>query len=278
MSSLDQLQNAWSLIIDGSVDVEKWNSKASADAMDKYIVKQGNWSQVANIDPVDVAWLDQSSSSLFGMFVNEDCGMYTLAYGKTDRGKDKLRLDKDKHTVKIKFIKKLASTASEIQKKIIRSRAALIKAKNALRIDMDNYDKEGVVLEARDTINSILGPQTTVSDELVEEWKSLASFKQAAIEKIHCPVRYQGKYIAQTLQVDLGTHLQNVQDPSKPRSDAAWIDCFLRASGPEEDMKFVQFINIRADFPTGSNELTPRETSFKTGATDSLRLAQQLNR
>jgi hypothetical protein len=76
MSSLDQLQNAWSLIIEGHVDVEKWKKHLWMDENTSSNKETGRGEY-----KVDVAWLDQSPS-LFGMFSRGVWYVHT-GYGKS---------------------------------------------------------------------------------------------------------------------------------------------------------------------------------------------------
>jgi hypothetical protein len=59
--------------------------------------------------------------------------MYTLVTASR-LGKDKLRLDKDKHTVKIKFIAQLANTAQRFKRSFVHG----FDQSQTLRIDKAN--------------------------------------------------------------------------------------------------------------------------------------------
>jgi hypothetical protein len=92
-------------------------------------------------------------------------------------------------------------------------------------------------LVREDTINDIVkGALKATLEETMENGIVSMKGNDSYRKKIHCRCDIKVEYIAQTLD-ELGVHLQHVQDPTKPASHAAWIDCFLKASGPEEDMK-----------------------------------------
>jgi hypothetical protein len=84
----------------------------------------------------------------------------------------------------------------------------------------------------------------------LEEMESNRRGKKQAIFKIHCPVRFQGNYISRTLETDLANFLLKLQgknqDSAIKTESAKWIKTLLEKNIDKEDIKFVQFINIRA--------------------------------
>jgi hypothetical protein len=114
-------------------------------------------------------------------------------------------------------------------------------------------------------------------DRLMGVWKAKDDAKTLAMTKVHCPLRFQGNYIQKTLERDLATYLETLQFPStrRPASESvpAWVRLFLTPTAGE-DVKFVQFVNIRADFNSDRNMAdSPQMKSFADGAESSLILA-----
>ena len=71
-------------------------------------------------------------------------------------------------------------------------------------------------------------------------------------------------------------HLQcSKLDQMKP---IPWINTFLNPSPGTEDVKFVQFINIRSDFTeTSTVNEDPKMATFRSGAQDSLKTGFMFN-
>ena len=118
-------------------------------------------------------------------------------------------------------------------------------------------------------------------DESIAYWNELDKAKEDALFVIHCPIRFQGNYITQTLETDLVEFLKKLQcnrlQDITNNKNMGWVNAFLNA-GQKEDVKFIQFINIRSDF---TNEKKDGEdakmTTYRGGAVASLATGEKFN-
>lgn len=115
----------------------------------------------------------------------------------------------------------------------------------------------------------------TVRSKLSQVYVVIAEHKRA-MAKVHCPIRFQGKYIMETLE-DLKALASDLSSDVK-RDPQGWLASALKdpgLDGSTEDLRLTQVVAIRTDF-----SLQPKDEEglrLREGACQSLQFAASVN-
>jgi hypothetical protein len=123
-------------------------------------------------------------------------------------------------------------------------------------------------------VRDIMDPASDVASLRDAQERQVAAHdvSMRAMQRAHCPLRYQGNFISNTI-TDIGTFAKSLaaQDtvesaPVPPK----WIRDALRME-PAVDVKFVQFVAVRADFGWTNDPVGVK------GLMQSIRFASDIN-
>ena len=153
--------------------------------------------------------------------------------------------------------------------------AQVVVLQNRLRADLSRCPIEiGNKVGQYQWVRDILDPASDIAKLRTAQEHQVAAHasSMSAMQRAHCPLRYQGNFISNSIS-EIGTFAKSLT--AQDTADSApvppkWIKDALRMD-PGADMKFVQFVAVRADFGWTNDPVGVK------GLMQSIRFASDIN-